>query len=69
MLISKTDFLLYLDAPLHLWAKKHNKIEQIVLSLFELNLMEQGNQIEDLAFSTPYVVCDLVPSNNRIQFD
>jgi hypothetical protein len=49
MLISKSDFLLYLDAPLHLWAKKHNKIEQIVLSQFELNLMEQGNQIEDLA--------------------
>ena len=49
MLISKTDFLIYLDAPLHLWAKKHNRIEQVVPSPFDLHLMEQGNQIEDLA--------------------
>lgn len=47
--ISKSDFLLYLYAPLHLWAEKHNLIEKLVPSQFELHLMEQGNQIEDMA--------------------
>ena len=49
MQISKSDFLLYLEAPLHLWAKKHDKLEHYVPSPYDLQLMEQGNQIEDLA--------------------
>ena len=46
--LTKSDFLLYLDAPLHLWAKKHDRIEKS-LSDFEIHIMKQGYQVEKLA--------------------
>jgi hypothetical protein len=45
--ITKTDFLLYLEAPLHLWAAKHDRIER-ELSPYELHIFEQGKEIEKL---------------------
>ncbi len=47
-MISKTDFMLYLEAPLHLWAAKHGRIE-VQPTLYEQHLMEQGREIETLA--------------------
>ncbi|MBN2501588.1 MAG: DUF2779 domain-containing protein [Anaerolineales bacterium] len=47
MEITKTDFLRYLEAPMHLWAEKHDRIEH-ELSPYELHLFEQGKEIEKL---------------------
>ncbi len=46
--ITKSDFQLFLDAPLHLWADKHEKINHN-LTRFETHLAEQGYQAEELA--------------------
>ena len=48
-MISKSDFLLYLEAPLHLWAEKHDRLEQTAPSQFVQHLMEQGQDVEHLA--------------------
>ena len=45
--LSKSDFLLYCDAPRHLWAKKHNQISQ-QSSPFAQLLGEQGYVVEEL---------------------
>jgi hypothetical protein len=45
--LSKSDFLLYCDAPRHLWAKKHNQITQ-QSSPFAQLLGEQGYAVEEL---------------------
>lgn len=46
--ITKTDFLLYCEAPRHLWAKRHHKIEQ-TLSDFDRHLIDEGYGVEVLA--------------------
>lgn len=46
--ITKSDFLQFLDTPMHLWASKHDKIETAP-SLFGQHLMKQGKEIEVLA--------------------
>ena len=46
--LTKSDFLSYLEAPLHLWAKKHNLIEKSP-SVFEIHIMNQGYEVEKLA--------------------
>jgi hypothetical protein len=46
--ITKSDFLLFLEAPRHLWAKKHDLIDQTP-SPFEINVMKQGYEVEALA--------------------
>ena len=48
MKLTKSDFLLYLEAPLHLWADKNSKLEKTT-SAFEINLMDQGYEVEKLA--------------------
>ncbi len=47
-MITKTDFLQFLDTPMHLWASKHGQIEKAP-SLFDQHLMKQGKEIEGLA--------------------
>jgi hypothetical protein len=47
-MITKSDFLEYLNAPLHLWATQHGIIE-VALSLHDRHLMEQGKEVEKLA--------------------
>lgn len=48
-MLSKTDFLWYLNAPMHLWARTHGQIEIEGPSLYEQHLMTQGQQVEALA--------------------
>jgi hypothetical protein len=47
-MITKTDFLHYLGAPMHLWAEKNNQVE-IEPSRYKQFLMEQGEEIGILA--------------------
>ncbi len=55
-IISKSDYLAYLDAPRHLWAIKHT-VEQLPLDPLALHQMEDGKRVEKLAFDylTEYV--------------
>lgn len=48
-MISKTDFLIYLDSPLHLWAVKNGKIEKDILDTYTQHLLDQGYNVEKLA--------------------
>ena len=48
-MISKSDFLTYLDAPMHLWAKAHDQLKPKVPTLYEQHLIQQGQLIETLA--------------------
>jgi hypothetical protein len=46
--LSKSDFLLFLEAPRHLWAAKNDLIDKTP-SPFEKNVMKQGYEVEALA--------------------
>jgi len=46
--ITKSDFLLYCEAPRHLWAKKNGQLIQ-KLSDFDQHLIDDGNRVESLA--------------------
>jgi hypothetical protein len=48
-MLTKTDFLTYLDAPMHLWAKAHDQFDDQPPSVFEQFLAQQGQQVEILA--------------------
>ena len=48
-MLSKTDFLMFLDAPMHLWAKAHGALEVEVLTAYEQHLVQQGQQVETVA--------------------
>jgi len=48
-MITKSDFLLYLTSPMHLWASAHNQLQASPSSLYEQHLAEQGQQVESLA--------------------
>jgi len=45
--LTKSDFLLFLDAPRHLWADKHDLIDKTP-SAFDINVMKQGYEVEAL---------------------
>jgi len=47
-MITKTDYRLFLEAPLHLWASKNDKIENGP-SLYDQHLMKQGQEVDALA--------------------
>lgn len=49
MVLTKSDFLLYLDAPIHLWASKHDHLTKQPLSDYDQHLMKQGYEVEKLA--------------------
>lgn len=49
MTLTKTGFLIYLDAPLHLWASKHDSLEKTTLSDYDLHLMSEGQKVEKYA--------------------
>jgi hypothetical protein len=59
--ISKSEFLLFCDAPRHLWAKKHERIAQET-SDFARHLAEEGNRVEELA--EKYLSTVLVPQHD-----
>ncbi len=46
--LSKSEFLTYLDAPLHLWAQKHDALER-TLSPLQVLMMNQGYVVEEYA--------------------
>ena len=48
-MLSKTDFLLYLEAPMHLWAKAHQQMQVKPPTPLESFLAQQGQTIEALA--------------------
>ena len=48
-MLTKSDYLRYLEAPLHLWAEKHQELEISTPSPIQQFLLEQGYQVENLA--------------------
>ena len=58
-MLSKTDFLLYLEAPMHLWAKSHEQLQLKTKTLYEQHLIQQGQRVEALA--RDYVETYLLP--------
>ena len=48
-MLTKSDFLIFLEAPMHLWAAKHDQLEVGELSQHELHLRQQGIEIELMA--------------------
>lgn len=63
--ITKSDFLLYCEAPRHLWAKKHGQIE-ISITDFDQHLAEEGNRVEALA--QEFLASVLLPQHPGDQF-
>ena len=49
MKLTKSDFIAYLDSPLHLWAKANNQLSTIQLSEYDKLLAKQGYKVEKLA--------------------
>lgn len=49
MRLTKTDFLLYLDSPLHWWAKANNRLPQVPPTAQEQYQRQQGYAVEALA--------------------
>ena len=47
-MITKSDFLLYMHSPMHLWARKNNLLVDII-SDYEQHIIEQGKETEVLA--------------------
>jgi len=58
-MLSKTDFMLFLESPMHLWAKTHDQIELKLSSLHEQHLIQQGQKVEALA--KEYIETFLMP--------
>ena len=46
--LSKSDYQLHLEAPMHLWAYKHGQIQKQPTE-FEIHIMNQGYEVEGLA--------------------
>jgi hypothetical protein len=59
--LTKSDFLRFLDAPMHLWAARHDHIETS-LSPFDMHLIDQGYQAEQLA--REYIQANLLNAQN-----
>ncbi|WKZ25884.1 MAG: DUF2779 domain-containing protein [bacterium] len=77
-MLTKSDFLLFLKAPLHLWAKKHKKLDKKTPSAYEQHLMKQGYDVEKLArkllphavWQKPYITDELeIRQDALIKFD
>ncbi len=49
MKLTKSDYLLFREAPLHLWAQKHDKFTIQAPSPYDQHLMKQGYEVEHLA--------------------
>ena len=60
MMITKTDFIAFLDAPRHLWAIKNNKLSEKEINVFIQHLFDQGYEIEEQA--EKYIQNILIPS-------
>lgn len=58
-MLSKTDFLLFLESPMHLWAKSHDQLEDSTLDQHAQFIISQGEQIESLAMT--YLRDEILP--------
>jgi hypothetical protein len=47
-MLTKSDFVVYMDAPMHLWALKNNQYNKN-LSMYDQHLIQQGYEVEALA--------------------
>jgi len=47
-MLTKSDFLVFIDSPLHLWAKVNNRYKQIFTE-YDKHLTKQGYEVENLA--------------------
>lgn len=63
-MLTKTDFLTFLDAPLHLWAKSHGQLVEQPPSPYEQFLAQQGQDFEELA--RLYLEQVLLPDNDHL---
>ncbi len=59
-MITKTDFIAFLDAPRHLWALKNNKLSEKEINVFIQHLFDQGYEVEEQA--EKYIQNILIPS-------
>jgi len=59
-MITKTDFIAFLDAPRHLWAIKNNKLSEKEINVFIQHLFDQGYEVEEQA--EKYIQNILIPS-------
>lgn len=66
-MLTKSDFLIYLDAPRHLWAAKRGMIEVKELNAYVQHLLEQGYEVEKLA--EEYIQKCLIPQYKAQQSD
>jgi hypothetical protein len=57
--ITKTDFLLFLDSPLHLWAFKNNKVPRQQIDIFLQHLFQQGYEVEK--YAKEYINQSVIP--------
>ncbi|MEA3327308.1 MAG: DUF2779 domain-containing protein [Chloroflexota bacterium] len=64
-MLTKTDFMLYLNAPMHLWAAAHNQLETRPPTLYEQHLSQQGHQVESLGHT--YLEDVLLPHYTNAQ--
>lgn len=48
-MLTKSDFLTFLDSPLHLWARKNDRLDPSAPNLYSQHLSRQGYQVEKLA--------------------
>ena len=68
MKISKSEYLIYLDAPMHLWAYVHKKLDSNLIDTFAKHLFEQGYQVQK--YAKKYIEKILIPDlyHNTKQF-
>ena len=64
-MLSKTDFLLFLEAPMHLWAKVHQQLQVKPPTPLESFLAQQGQTIESLAKT--YIEAAILPRYEKPQ--
>ncbi len=64
-MLTKSDFLLFLEAPMHLWAKEHGKLQITVPSTYDQHLMKQGYEVEKVAHD--YLIQYVLPKYNHAQ--
>ena len=64
-LLSKTDFLWYLDAPMHLWARVHGQLADQSPSAYSQHLIAQGQQVESLGLQ--YLKKNILPRYGQAQ--
>ncbi|MCB2214288.1 DUF2779 domain-containing protein [bacterium] len=65
-LLTKSDFLFYLDAPMHLWAKAHDALAAQTPPPLVQHLIQQGQEVEGLART--YLEEVVLPGYDDAQF-